>query len=71
MNTGSQSTYHIVCHVDKQGTRPPKESNQPMVEKCLTGSETSLEKNSDGNHAQGDLPAGSSRVTTIKKKEER
>ena len=71
MKTGSQSIYHIACHVDKQGTRPPRESNQPGVEKCLTGSATSLEQNSDGNHAQGDLPAGSSRVTTIKKKEKR
>ena len=30
---------------------------------------TSLEKYSDGNHAQGDLTAGPSRVTPTKKKE--
>ena len=30
---------------------------------------TSLEKHSDGNHVQGDLPAGPSRVTPTKKKE--
>ena len=53
----------------KQGTRPPRESNQPGVEKCTTGSATSLGKHSDGNHAQGDLPAGPSRVTPTKKKE--
>ena len=33
------------------------------------GSTTSLEKHSDGNHAQGDLPAGPSRATPTKKKE--
>ena len=36
--------------------------------KCTTGSETSLEKHSDGNHAQRDLPAGPSRVTLTKTK---
>ena len=58
MKTRSQST---------QGTRPPRESNQPGVEKCNAESATSLEKHSDGNHAQGDLPAGPSRVTPTKK----
>ena len=53
----------------KQGTRPPRESNQPRVEKCTPESATSLEKHSDGNHSQGDLPAGPSRVTPTKKKE--
>ena len=53
----------------KQGTHPPRESNQPGVKKCTTGSATSLGKHSDGNHAQGDLPAGPSRVTPTKKKE--
>ena len=32
--------------------RPPSESNQPRVEKCSTGSATSLEKHSDGNQAK-------------------
>ena len=50
----------------KHGTRAPRESNQPGVEKCATGSATSLGKHSDGNHAQGDLPAGLSRVTPTK-----
>ena len=40
-----------------------------MVEKCTTGSVTSLRKHSVGNHAHGDLPAGLSRVTPTKKKE--
>ena len=69
MKTRSQNTYHIVRRVGKQGTRPPRESNQPGVKKCTTGSATSLGKHSDGNHAQGDLPAGPSRVTPTKKKE--
>ena len=69
MKTRSQNTYHTVRRVGKQGTRPPRESNQPGVEKCTTGSATSLGKHSDGNHAQGDLPAGPSRVTPTKKKE--
>ena len=43
--------------------------NQRGVEKCTTGSATSLGKHSDGNHAQGDLPASPSRVTPTKKKE--
>ena len=43
------------------------ELNQPGIEKCTTGLATSLEKHSDGNHAQRDLPAGSSRVTPTKK----
>ena len=54
--TRSQNTYHIVHPVGKQGTRPPGESNQPEVEKCTTESTTSLEKHSDGNQAQEDLP---------------
>ena len=53
----------------KQGTRRPRESNQPGVEKCTTGSATSLGKQSDDKHAQGDLPAGPPRVTLTKKKE--
>ena len=44
-------------------------NNKPGVEKCTTGSVTSLEKHSDHKHAQGDLPAGQSRVTPRKKKE--
>ena len=67
MKARSQNTYHIDRRVSKQRTHPPKESNQPGVEKCTTGSVTSLGKHSDGNHAQGDLPAGSSRVTPTKK----
>ena len=55
--------------MDKQGTRPPRELTQPRVEKCTTGSASSSEKRSDGNHAQGDLPAGPSRATSTKKKE--
>ena len=47
---------------------PPRESNQPGVKKCTAGSTTSLEKHSDDNHAQGDLPAGPSRVTPTQKK---
>ena len=53
----------------KQRTRPPRKSNQPGVQKCTAGSATSLGKHSDGNHAQGDLPAGASRVTPTKKRE--
>ena len=37
MKTRSQNTCHIVRRVGKQGTRPPRESNQPGVEKCTTG----------------------------------
>ena len=69
MKTRSQNTCHIVRRVGKQGMSPPRESNQPGVGKCTTGSTTSLEKLSDGNHAQGDLPADPSRVTPTKKKE--
>ena len=61
-------TYHIVRRLGKQGTRPPRESNQPGVENCTTGLATSLEKYSAGNHAQGDLPAGPSRVTGKRQK---
>ena len=42
--------------------------NQRGVEKCTTGSATSLGKHSDGNHAQGDLTGGPSTVTSTKKK---
>ena len=59
MKTRSQNTYHIVRRVCKQGTRPRRKSNQPGVEKCTAESTTSLGKHSDGNHARGDLPAGS------------
>ena len=69
MKTRSKNTDHIVGGVGKQSTRPPRKSNQPDVQKCTTGSATSLGKHSDGNHAQGDLPAGTSRVTPTKKKE--
>ena len=69
MKTRSQNTYHIVRRVGKQATRPPRQSNQPAVEKCNTGSVNSLEKHYDGNQAQGDLPAGPSRVTPTTKKE--
>ena len=47
--------------VSKQGTYPPRESNQPGVKKCTTESATSLQKHSDGNQTQGDL--------SVKKKE--
>ena len=69
IKTRSQNTYHVVGCVGKQGTRPPRESNQPGVKKCTPGSATFLEKHSDGNHSQGHLPAGPSRVTPKKKKE--
>ena len=69
MKARRQNTYHIVRRVGKQGTRPPRESNQPGVKKCTTGSATSLGKHSDGNHAHRDLPAGPSRLTPTKKKE--
>ena len=52
MKSRSQNTYHIVRCVGKQKMRPPSESNQPRVEKCSTGSATSLEKHSDGNQAK-------------------
>ena len=41
------------------------------MEKCTTGSATSLEKQTHGNHAQGDLPAGSSGVTPTKKEKDK
>ena len=69
MKTRSKNTDYIVGRVGKQGTRPPRKSNQPGVQKCTTGSATSLGKHSDGNHAQGDIPAGTSRLTPTKKKE--
>ena len=71
MKTRSKKTDHIVGRVGKQETRPPMVSNQPGVQKCTTGSATSLGKHSDDNHAQGDLPAGTSRVTPTKKKKKR
>ena len=69
MKTRSKNTDYIVGRVGKQGTRPPRKSNQPSVQKCTTASATSLGKHSDGNHAQGDIPAGTSRLTPTKKKE--
>ena len=69
MKTRSKNTDHIVGCMGKQGTRNPRESNQPGVQKCTTGSATSLGKHFDGNHAQGHLLAGTSRVTPTKKKE--
>ena len=69
MKTRSKNTDYIVGRVGKQGTRPPRKKNQPGVQKCTTGSATSLGKHSDGNHAQGDIPAGTSRLTPTKKKE--
>ena len=72
MKTRSQNTCHIVLRVGKQEMRPPRESNQPDVEKCTTGSGTSKnKKHCDGNHAQGDLPVGPFRVTPRKKKKEK
>ena len=53
----------------KQGTRRSRDSNEPGVKKCTTELTTSLEKQSDGNQAQGDLPAAPSRVTPAKKNE--
>ena len=55
--------------MDKQGTCPPRESNQPGVEKCTSRWATSLEKHSDSKQAQGYLPAGQYRVTPTKAKE--
>ena len=73
MKTRSQNTYHIFCRVGKQGKRPLRESNQPGVKKCTTGSRASLEKHSDGRPTtlmvEGDLPAGPSRATPTTKKE--
>ena len=69
MKTRSQNTYHIFRCLGKQGMLPPRESNQPGVQKCTIGSTTSLGKHSDSNHAQGGLPAGSCRVTPTRKKE--
>ena len=66
MKTKSQNIFR---HVGKEGTCPSRESNQPGVKKCATASVTSLEKNSDGNHAKGNLPASPSRVTPTKKME--
>ena len=40
-----------------------------MVKKYTAGSAAALEKYSNGNHAQGDLPAGPSKVTLTNKKE--
>ena len=50
--------------------KPVKNLRRRFLRKQLTsGSATSLERHSDGNHAQGDLPASPSRVTPTKKKE--
>ena len=54
---------------NKSNNNNNNNNNKPGVEKCTTASVTSLEKHSDCNHAQGDLPAGQSRVTSRKKKE--
>ena len=69
IKTRTRNTYYIICRMGKQGMHSPRESKQPGVQKCTTGLATSLEKHSDGNHAQGDLLAGPSRVTLTKKKE--
>ena len=69
MKTRSQNTYHIIRRVSKQGTLLPREPKHNGVKKCTTESATSLEKHSDGNQVQGDLPAGPSIVTPAKKKE--
>ena len=70
MKTRSQNTYHIVRRVRKQGTtHPPTVLNQSGVKNYTTELTTSLEKHSDGNQAQRDLPAGPSRITPTKKKE--
>ena len=53
----------------KQGTRLPREQKHHGVEKCTTELAISLEKHSDGNQVQGDLPAGPSSITPAKKKE--
>ena len=54
---------------NKNNNNNNNNNNKPGVEKCTTGSVTSLEKHSDRKHVQGDLPAGQSRVTPRKKKE--
>ena len=69
MKTRNQSKYHNVRLVGKQGGHSPKESDHPGVEKCTNKSTTSLEKHSDGDQAQVNLPAGPSRVTQTRKKE--
>ena len=71
MKCRGQNTYYIIRRVGKQGTPPPKESNQPGVKKFTTGSATFLEKHSNGNQAQGDLAAVPSRVTPTKKKRQK
>ena len=68
MKTKSQNIFR---RVGKEGTCPSRESNQPGVEKRTTAAVTFLEKHSDGNHAQEDLPAGPYRVTPTKKKEKK
>ena len=68
MRTLSQNINYIVHRVRKQGRCPPRELNQPGVEKCTTESLTFLEKHSCRNQAQGDLPADPSRATLTKKK---
>ena len=71
MKTRSKNTDYIVGRVGQQGTRPPRKSNQPGVQKCTTASATSLGKHSDGNHAQGDIPAGTSRLNQQRKRKKR
>ena len=44
----------------------PKRVEPAWRRKCTIGSATSFEKYSDGNHAQGHLPAASSRETPAK-----
>ena len=61
---------YIVRRMGKQGTCPPKESNQHGVEKFTTESATSFKEHSDGNQTQGDLPAGPFRLTPTKKKDQ-
>ena len=68
MKTRSQNTYHIVRRVGKEGMRLQESRTNLGSKICTTGSATSLEKHSDGNHAQRDLPAGPPRVTLTKTK---
>ena len=67
MKTRNQNTYHIVCRVGKKG-RFPQGSQTSLGLKNILLDQQPLQKHSDGNHAEGDLPAGPSRVKTTKKK---
>ena len=60
-------TTSSVAWVNK-GSVPQDSQTSLALKKCATGSATSLGKHSDGNHTQGDQPAGPSRVTPTKKK---